>query len=616
MNIYYGLKNNIVDVTEIAFKSWKNGNKLIVPKNDFIRSCALGDPIYGKEKSIFIKYQNNKIIEYSQNEEVEIKLNKKISIVMGYYNRKDLLLTTLNQFEKLYSDYNLEVVIADDLSSNEHKLNDIIDNYSFDIKLIEILEKNHINPVIAYNQAILHATGDIIIIQNPEIFHCDNIIEYILNNLKENDYLLFPVFSSPDLESNSKIYELSKNNCTDYYFDFVKNCETQSWFLHKIYRNANYHFLTALYKTSLDKIGGFNNEMKDGIDYDDDDFGERISKVCNVELIESERYIGIHQWHERGIYNHPNVQQLRQKNYELFKNNTNIYCNPYFDIKTKIIKKFKYPKMLHLYWDGSPMSYLNYLTIISFNKHHLNWKINIYTPIKRTLEKSWGTFENKLEYNEKCYFKELNEIENVKIHQIDFDKIGFDNEVSEVIKSDYLRYYVLEKYGGVWSDFDIIYIKDLTSKLNFEEDTIIFHRWYYPVGLFITMPNSRIFQYLLEKCKIHYNRNNYQCLGSNLFSNLFETVDIKHIQNSIKICDIDYYLPFTWEEIDEFLLKVENTLPENCIGLHWFNGANASKQYSINLEKRMSSFETTCFLDTLIKDYIPKENYFDINHFF
>ena len=250
------------------------------------------------------------------------------------------------------------------------------------------------------------------------------------------------------------------------------------------------------------------------------------------------------------------------------------------------------------------MSYLNYLTIISFNKHHLNWKINIYRPIKRTLEKSWSTFENKFEYNEKCYFKELNEIENVKIHQIDFDKIGFDNEVSEVIKSDYLRYYILEKYGGVWSDFDIIYINDLTSKFNFEEDTIIFYKWYYPVGFFITMPNSRIFQYLLEKCKIHYNSNNYQCLGANLFSNLFENIDIKHIQNSIKICDIDYYLPFEWNELDEFLLKVENTLPKNCIGLHWFNGAAASKQYSINLEKRMSSFEITCFLDTLIKDYI------------
>ena len=66
----------------------------------------------------------------------------KISIIFGYYNRKDLLIVSLNQFEKLYTNYNFEVIIADDLSLEEHKLNDIIHNYSFCIKVIEILEKN------------------------------------------------------------------------------------------------------------------------------------------------------------------------------------------------------------------------------------------------------------------------------------------------------------------------------------------------------------------------------------------------------------------------------------------------------------------------------------------
>jgi len=272
-------------------------------------------------------------------------------------------------------------------------------------------------------------------------------------------------------------------------------------------------------------------------------------------------------------------------------------------------ENFKYPKLLHLYWDGSPLSYLNYLTVVSFNKHNKNWKINIYTPVKRTLKKSWSGFENKLEYNERCYFNELNNIKNVTISQIDFDEIGFDNDISEVIKSDYLRYYLLDKYGGVWSDFDIIYTGNICSKLNFEEDTIIFKKGidYYPIGFFVSMPGCNFFKFILEQAKMNYNKDEYQSIGADLFIQLFvrNNMNINHIQESLRICDISYYLPFEWDQLDQFLVEKENTLPDNCIGLHWFNGASPSKQYAIELEKRKyNNFEVRCYLDKLIYEYI------------
>jgi len=264
--------------------------------------------------------------------------SKKISIIMGYYNRKTLLIRTLNRFKELYGGkYNIEIVIVDDMSSNDEKLNDVIIKYPlFDIKLIEILEKTHINPVIAYNQAIKHATGEIIILQNPEIFHCDNIIDYILKNLGESEYFVFPIFNSPSDEINLEINRLFNRKCNDYYNNFIKKCDEQLWYIHKIHAPRYLHFLSAIYRSSLDKVGGFNNEMKDGIDYDDDDFGNRVSKVCDVKIIDSEKYIGIHQWHPKFIYSLPNSQELRQKNYNLYINNQNIYCDPNFDIKTKI----------------------------------------------------------------------------------------------------------------------------------------------------------------------------------------------------------------------------------------------------------------------------------------
>ena len=61
---------------------------------------------------------------------------------------------------------------------------------------------------------------------------------------------------------------------------------------------------------------------------------------------------------------------------------------------------FKYPKILNLYWDKSPLSFLNLLTVLSFNKYHNNWKINIYTPKNITKHKSWKTDEQKFKYLE------------------------------------------------------------------------------------------------------------------------------------------------------------------------------------------------------------------------
>ena len=47
---------------------------------------------------------------------------KKISIILPYYNRKTLLLHTLKSFEHFYCDKNIEIVIVDDSSDEEERL--------------------------------------------------------------------------------------------------------------------------------------------------------------------------------------------------------------------------------------------------------------------------------------------------------------------------------------------------------------------------------------------------------------------------------------------------------------------------------------------------------------
>src|SRR3990167_3933309 len=90
------------------------------------------------------------------------------------------------------------------------------------------------------------------------------------------------------------------------------------------------------------------------------------------------------------------------------------------------------------YWDGNPLSYMNYLTVVSFKNLNPEWQIIIYMPLKKCQYIGWNTPEQKDKYIGKDYLNELKNICEIRI--VDFDKIGFKNDINEVIKSDYLRY--------------------------------------------------------------------------------------------------------------------------------------------------------------------------------
>ena len=72
MKIYYGILNNLIDVTNICFDKLKNNNVITIPNNDIKRSKYFTDPIRGILKQVFIE-DNGVITEY--NDLTQIKIN-------------------------------------------------------------------------------------------------------------------------------------------------------------------------------------------------------------------------------------------------------------------------------------------------------------------------------------------------------------------------------------------------------------------------------------------------------------------------------------------------------------------------------------------------------------
>ena len=549
-----------------------------------------------------------------------------ISIVMGYYNRKPQTINTLNYFEN-YKEYNYEVIIVDDNSTPEHQLDDIIKNYSFPIKYIKITAEekgNRINPSVTYNKGFKEAEGERVIIQNPECIHRGNILGYVKTNLTYDDYIAFSCYNCSSHELTQELLNnISLINDPSFH---VKNKFT--WYNHPVARPVHYHFCAAIMNDNLKLLGGFNEEFAKGHSYDDNEILLSIKQNLNLNIKSIDPNEGgfvIHQWHPRDAESKFTPQQFNI----MLNHNKNLY-ETYLNEHNKY--NFQFPKLLHLYWDGSPLSYLNLLTVLSFNKYHIGWKINVFCPIKRNEHISWTTHEQKTKYIGTDYFNELKKIQNVNIHYIDTDLLPIEHkDASEVIKSDYFRLYILNTFGGLWSDFDIIYTNNIEryyKMLNIQpsKNMIIYrylweqaNRNIYPVGLFLSRKNNSILNTLLEHINLFYMKTNYQCLGCNMFHMIFNCYNNNPSANAIiskmrlkelYIDNADCYLKIKWDQLDNFY-KIKDTptsiyeQDNNIIGIHWFNGADISKDYCNNLNLDVvKNSEPTCLIDKFVKQYV------------
>ena len=267
--------------------------------------------------------------------------DRKISIVTAYYNRRKLFHNTLKTIEQSkYKDL-VEVIVVDDNSINEEMITDFPNLFDIDIKVIRIEQKDKWwkNPCIPFNIGFKEAKSDIVIIQNPECLHMGDIIEYTLNNIKENLYLNFGAYSVDksnteqinNLDFNTNIQEQISNIITPTNTGPILNDGTNVWYNHSIYRPIMLHFCSAITKKDLYELGGFDERFARGVAYDDNEFLFRI-KCKNMEIKIVDNPFVIHQNHYTDTNYGANSERVRLTNINLNLLNETMR-NKYYNVK-------------------------------------------------------------------------------------------------------------------------------------------------------------------------------------------------------------------------------------------------------------------------------------------
>lgn len=228
--------------------------------------------------------------------------NPLVSICMSYKDRERQLTFTLDTIiQSIHK--NIEIIIVDD--GSKKCVDKIMKSSNIKYKLIKIKEKEKwwINPCIPYNIAIKQSKGDIIILQNPECCHVGDVVNYCVNNIKDNEYFSFCCYCL-----NQTLSRRLRKKGTNFFnsinrFNGNGFQDGSGWYQHPIYRPLKYHFLSCFNRKTASVIKGFNEHFAAGMGYDDDELVYRIEKSgIEIKQISENDPMVVHQWHDRPNY--------------------------------------------------------------------------------------------------------------------------------------------------------------------------------------------------------------------------------------------------------------------------------------------------------------------------
>lgn len=256
----------------------------------------------------------------------------KISIVTAYYNRRALFLTSLKSIARSPWKKDLEIIVVDDASVEREQIDDVPSLFDLDITVLKVnpAEKWWRNSCIPFNIGFNRARGDIVIIQNPECVHLGDILGTALRSTKPNTYLNFGCYSADEeLTRKVSLVDYSKPAVDVTLRQILEPLVNRGtvddgeagWYNHSTYKPNKLHFCSAITRTDLEQLGGFDERYANGIAFDDNDLLTRIiRKGMKVKMVDSP--FVIHQFHGRTNYAGNNAAY--QRNAALFKDVTQV----------------------------------------------------------------------------------------------------------------------------------------------------------------------------------------------------------------------------------------------------------------------------------------------------
>lgn len=259
------------------------------------------------------------------------------------------------------------------------------------------------------------------------------------------------------------------------------------------------------------------------------------------------------------------------------------------------------PKIAFSFWEGEQFTYLHYLTFHTFSIHNPDYIIKIYTSTKTTSELvKWNTGEHSKLLTNTCDFYNLATIPNLEIIHITIEKeLNYHLPLSSVWKSDIVRIIKLYEHGGVYIDFDTLFINKIDESLLSMQYDLGCNTYGDIINnaFLIARPRSPIVKVILDailsKLRKNTISNDYHQFGPYLITDLLLHTSLK---NNIYFIPNDMTCPYLWNEMDKLFYSSIVQYTDKTFCIHWYNGGPTSREFcssfSIDsLDKTRNNFE-------------------------
>lgn len=229
-------------------------------------------------------------------------------------------------------------------------------------------------------------------------------------------------------------------------------------------------------------------------------------------------------------------------------------------------------KCLSLYWGDSPMSWLRSLTVTSFQRMNPDWHVRVWTG-SSTTPPAWNTSE---QYEQSHYKgRDWRDTLDVEWCSIDFDGM------TAVQCSDLTRWKVLSE-GGLWSDFDIIYLEPIDAYLDTLSKPSLTCSPHFALGL---CGGGEPFAAIYERALQMATPSAYQSAGvMPLYDLAFGSPsprqsDDAHARLCARVGHIED-IPMPWVHPHDATSVHERYVPLRTLGYHWYGGLARSQDMS------------------------------------
>ncbi len=183
----------------------------------------------------------------------------KYSILYPYYKRPEIISPSLSSLSKWYLDRkDYEVIFILDLKNNSHDRDMFfseLEPFWNKMKIVVIdTDIYTYNSCRCYNVGAAKATGEFLVISNPECIHSSDVFSGFDFVFQEdpNSYI---VCACESIKSDGIFIE---------------------WYQHSVHNNRRFHFCSAISKFNYDKIDGFDEDYIYGVAYEDKEWRERV----------------------------------------------------------------------------------------------------------------------------------------------------------------------------------------------------------------------------------------------------------------------------------------------------------------------------------------------------